>query len=129
MTAITRHIEAQIARLKVPVGYYLAIEGNYKEQQAAMTRIGILSLVSILLIFAILYSRYNSAVLSLIIMANVPLALVGAVFALRVSGGTLSLATRSASSPWPASAPATASSRSAITSISCCMKMRSSGAR
>ena len=93
MTAITRHIEAQIARLKVPVGYYLTIEGNYKEQQAAMTRIGVLSLVSILLIFAILYSRYNSAVLSLIIMANVPLALVGAVFAMRVSGGTLSLAT------------------------------------
>jgi HME family heavy-metal exporter len=58
-----------------------------------MMRIGTLSLVSILLIFAILYSRYNSAVLSLIIMANVPLALVGAVFAMRVSGGTLSLAT------------------------------------
>jgi HME family heavy-metal exporter len=93
MTAITRHIEAQIARMKVPVGYYLTIEGNYKEQQAAMMRIGTLSLVSILLIFAILYSRYNSAVLSLIIMANVPLALVGAVFAMRVSGGTLSLAT------------------------------------
>jgi CzcA family heavy metal efflux pump len=93
MTAITRHVEAQIAQLKVPAGYYLSIEGNYKEQQAAMTRIGILSLVSIVLVFAILYSRYNSTVLSLIILANVPLALVGSVFALRLTGGSLSLAT------------------------------------
>jgi HME family heavy-metal exporter len=93
MAAITRHIEEQIARLKVPTGYYLTIDGNYKEQQAAMSRIGVLSLVSLLLIFAILYSRYNSTVLALIIMANVPLALIGSVFALRLTGGTLSLAT------------------------------------
>jgi HME family heavy-metal exporter len=93
MAAITRHIEEQIGRLKVPTGYYLTIDGNYKEQQAAMSRIGVLSLVSLLLIFAILYSRYNSTVLALIIMANVPLALIGSVFALRLTGGTLSLAT------------------------------------
>jgi HME family heavy-metal exporter len=93
MAAITRHIEAQIAQLKAPTGYYLTIDGNYKEQQAAMSRIGVLSLVSLLPIFAILYSRYNSTVLALIIMANVPLALIGSVFALRLTGGTLSLAT------------------------------------
>jgi HME family heavy-metal exporter len=92
MATITRAIEAQIAGLGMPAGYHFTIEGNYKEQQAAMAQIALLSLVSLVIIFAILYSRYDSPVLSLIIMVNVPLALVGSVFALRVTGGTLSLA-------------------------------------
>ena len=92
MGAITRAIENEVARLKLPPGYDFSIEGDYEEQKAAMARIALFSMVSLVLIFAILYSRYNSAVLSLIIMANVPLALVGGVIALRIAGGTLSLA-------------------------------------
>jgi HME family heavy-metal exporter len=45
------------------------------------------------LIFAILYTRYNSTALALIVMFNVPLALIGSVVALWLVGGTLSLAT------------------------------------
>ena len=51
-----------------------------------------MSLVSLGLIFAILYSRYRSAVLSLIIMGNIPLALIGSVAALSLAGQPLSLA-------------------------------------
>ena len=51
-----------------------------------------MSLVSLGLIFAILYSRYRSAVLSLIIMDNIPLALIGSVAALSLAGQPLSLA-------------------------------------
>ena len=92
MAAIAAGIEQEIVRLNLPPGYFFSIEGDYKEQKAAMMQIGVLSLGSLILIFAILYSRYNSTVLTLIIMANVPLALVGSVIALRVTGGTLSLA-------------------------------------
>jgi HME family heavy-metal exporter len=46
-----------------------------------------------MLIFAILYTRYHSVVLSLIVMVNVPLALIGSIVALWIVGGTLSLAT------------------------------------
>jgi heavy-metal exporter, HME family len=93
MAAITRGIEAQAAAMQMPAGYFVSLEGNYKAQQQATLRIGILSLVSLLLIFAILYTRYNSTVLSLIIMANVPLSLIGSVVMLWLMGGTLSLAT------------------------------------
>ncbi|MSP49522.1 MAG: efflux RND transporter permease subunit [Alphaproteobacteria bacterium] len=93
MAAISKGIEAQAAAMRMPAGYFVSIEGNYEAQQRASLRIGVLSLISLLLIFAILYSRYDSTVLSLIIMANVPLSLIGSVVLLWLLGGTMSLAT------------------------------------
>ena len=77
----------------LPAGYSVGIEGNYAAQQAATKRIAMLSLISLMLVFAILYTRYHSVVLSLIVMVNVPLALIGSIVALWIVGGTLSLAT------------------------------------
>jgi HME family heavy-metal exporter len=51
-----------------------------------------LSIASALLMFVVLYSRYKSTTLSLMVMANIPLALVGAVFGLWLSGQPLSVA-------------------------------------
>ncbi len=93
MAAIVKGIEVQAAAMQMPSGDFISIEGNYQAQQAASFRIAVLSLISLVLIFAILYTRYDSAVLSLIIMANVPLSLIGSVAALWLMGGTLSLAT------------------------------------
>jgi hypothetical protein len=93
MAAIARGIEQQSAQMKLPAGYFVSVEGNYAAQQAATKRIAILSLVSLLLVFAILYTRYNSTALALIVIFNIPLALIGSVVALWLAGGTLSLAT------------------------------------
>ena len=54
--------------------------------------IGLLSLVSLVLIFVVLYSRYQSSVLALIVMGNIPLALIGSVIALNIAGQPLSVA-------------------------------------
>jgi HME family heavy-metal exporter len=54
--------------------------------------IGALALLSLTMIFAILYSRYRSALFALIIMGNVPLALIGSVAALWIAGQPLSVA-------------------------------------
>ncbi|MSO94008.1 MAG: efflux RND transporter permease subunit [Rhodospirillales bacterium] len=93
MAAITKGIEAAVAAMKMPPKYLASIEGNYKAQQEATFRIAVLSLISMALIFTILYTRYNSTALSLIIMTNVPLSLIGSVVALWLAGGSLSLAT------------------------------------
>jgi len=93
MAAINRGIEEAAAQMKMPPGYFVSVEGNFAAEQAAAKQIAMLSLISLLLIFAILYTRYNSTVLALIVMANVPLALIGSIVALWVAGGTLSLAT------------------------------------
>ena len=61
-------------------------------QEEASFRIGLLSLVSLALIFVVLFSRYKSAVLALIVLANIPLALIGSVIALHLAGQPLSVA-------------------------------------
>jgi len=93
MGAILPQIRSAIAAMKVPTGYYASIEGSYQAQQEATTRIALLSLISLGFIFVLLYSRYRSAVLALIVMVNIPLAMVGAITAMWVFGLSLSLAT------------------------------------
>jgi len=89
---IIADIRAAIAQTEWPQGYSATLEGNYQAYEEAATRIGLLSLVSLALIFVVLQSRYRSAVLALIIMASVPLALVGSVAALWIAGLPLSIA-------------------------------------
>jgi heavy-metal exporter, HME family len=81
-----------MAELPLPEGYFLSLEGQFQAQEQATRLIGLLSLVSLTLIFLVLYSRYRSTALSLMILANVPLALVGSVIALQLAGQTLSVA-------------------------------------
>ena len=69
-----------------------SLEGTFQAQEEATRLIGVLSLVSLALIFMVLYQRYHSAVLALIIMANIPLALIGSVVALWLAGQPLSVA-------------------------------------
>jgi HME family heavy-metal exporter len=68
------------------------LEGTFQAQEEASVRIGLLSLVSLTLIFVVLYTRYRSAALALIIMGNIPLALIGSVVALWLAGQPLSVA-------------------------------------
>jgi HME family heavy-metal exporter len=68
------------------------LDGQFKAQEEASKLIVLLSVGSLLLIFAVLNSRYRSAQLSLMIMLNIPLAMVGAVIGLWISGQPLSIA-------------------------------------
>ena len=86
-------IRAELARIELPPGYSTTLEGTFQAQEEAMQTIGVLALLSLAMIFMVLYSRYQSAVLALIIMGNVPLALIGAVIAIWIAGQPLSVAT------------------------------------
>jgi heavy-metal exporter, HME family len=92
MTEIIGAIRREIASAKLPEGFFTQLEGTFQAQEEATRMIGGLALLSLGMIFAILYSRYRSAALALIIMGNVPLALIGAVVALWVAGQPLSVA-------------------------------------
>jgi Cu/Ag efflux pump CusA len=93
MAAIVDAIRREIAGTPLPTGYFTRLEGTFQSQEEASRRIALLSLISLSLIFVVLYSRYRSVVLSLIIMGNVPLALIGSVAALWIAGQPLSVAT------------------------------------
>jgi HME family heavy-metal exporter len=92
MARLVDQIRGVIAETKMPEGNFVSLEGTFQAQEQAARTIGLLSMVSLLLIFAILYSRYRSAVLSLIIIGSVPLALIGSVAALWLVGQPLSVA-------------------------------------
>ncbi len=92
MAAIIADIRAIVASTALPSGYTTRLEGTFQAQEEASLRIGLLSLASLAMIFVVLYSRYRSGVLALVIMGNIPLALIGSVVALNIAGQPLSVA-------------------------------------
>jgi len=92
MSQVIADIRADLAARAMPEGYFTSLEGQFQAQEDAARLIALLALVSLTMIFLVLYSRYRSAVLTAIIMGNIPLALVGSVVALWISGQPLSVA-------------------------------------
>jgi HME family heavy-metal exporter len=92
MADIAADIQRAVSQLDFPQGYTTKLEGAFQAQQEASWRIGILSLASFAMIFIVLYSRYRSVVLALIIMGGIPLALIGSVAGLKIAGQPLSVA-------------------------------------
>lgn len=93
MARIVEDVNAAIAATPLPAGAFVSLEGQFQAQQQAMLRIALLSIVSLAMVFLVLYARYRSTTLALIIMANIPLALVGSVLAMWIAGVSLSVAT------------------------------------
>ncbi len=92
MAAIIEDIRRETAAAKLPTGFFTSLEGTFQAQEESMRTIGGLSLISLAMVFAILYSRYRSVLFALIIMGSVPLALIGSVIALWSAGQPLSVA-------------------------------------
>ncbi len=92
MSKIIASIRAEIAKKPMPEGYFSSLEGQFQAQEEAANLISLLAVVSLAMIFLVLYSRYQSVVLAGIVMGNIPLALVGSVAALWISGQPLSVA-------------------------------------
>jgi HME family heavy-metal exporter len=92
MAAIVADVRQAMAEAPLPSGYTAQLHGTFRAQEEAAAVIGLLSLVSLALIFTVLYQRYHSAVLALIILMSIPLALIGSVVALALAGQPLSVA-------------------------------------
>ena len=85
-------IRGVIAKQPLPTGMFVSLEGQFQAQEQATALIAALSVVSLAMMFLVLYSRYQSVVLAAIIMANIPLALIGSVAAMWLAGVQLSVA-------------------------------------
>ena len=92
LSEIVEDIRKVVGDSKLPEGYFITLGGQFQAQEEASRLVGLLSIVSLVLMFVVLFSRYKSVVLSVLIMANIPLALVGAVLGLWLSGQPLSVA-------------------------------------
>jgi HME family heavy-metal exporter len=92
MSEVIAAVRGVIAGQALPTGYFISLEGQFQAQEQATRLIAGLSVVSLVMIFLVLYSRYQSAVLAGIVMANIPLALIGSVLAMWIAGVQLSVA-------------------------------------
>lgn len=92
MATVIAEIRKVIATSTLPPGFFVSLEGTFQAQEESMRTIGLLSVISLAMVFAILYSRYRSVLFVSIIMASVPLALIGSVTALWIAGQPLSVA-------------------------------------
>ncbi len=92
LSDVVADIRTVVSETRLPEGYFITLGGQFQAQEEASKLVGLLSIVSLVLMFVVLYSRYKSATLSALIMVNIPLALVGAVIGLWLSGQPLSIA-------------------------------------
>jgi HME family heavy-metal exporter len=92
MAALAADLERLVAETTPPPGIRIVLDGTFRAQEAASRAIAILGAVAILLVFLLLWQRYRSVVLALMVLAVIPMGLVGAVAALWIAGQPLSVA-------------------------------------
>ncbi|MCU7876910.1 MAG: CusA/CzcA family heavy metal efflux RND transporter [Candidatus Thiodiazotropha sp. (ex Lucinoma borealis)] len=92
MGGLVTELEQRIAQeIDLPTGYSVVFGGQFKNQQRAQQRLMIVVPLSLGLIFLLLYFAFHSVGQSLLIMLNVPLALIGGIAALYFTGQYLSV--------------------------------------
>ena len=78
-------------KITLPAGYRVEFGGQFENQQRAAARLGLVIPVSLGLIFLLLFSTFGSVKQAVLVLSNIPLAMIGGVFALWLSGEYLSV--------------------------------------
>ncbi len=93
LNSVVSDIQAKLAEnIEFPQGYYIEYGGQFESEQAATKLLTLLSMVSIAAIFLILYMEFNAFRPAILIMANLPLALIGGIWAVLFTDGIVSIA-------------------------------------
>ena len=91
MGSVVADMQAHAKDIKLPQGYSITWSGEFENQERAMKRLMLVVPLSILLIFVLLFDAFESFKDALIIICNIPFALIGGIFALLLSGIPLSV--------------------------------------
>ena len=92
LRSVVNDIQAQVdAQIKLPEGYHIEYGGQFESEQAASRTLALTSFMSIVVIFLLLYHEFRSVKESAIILINLPLAVIGGVFALLITTGEVSI--------------------------------------
>lgn len=78
-------------KIHLPEGYHVEYGGQFESEQAASRILLFTCLLSVLVIFLLLYNQFKSATQSLVILLNLPLALIGGAVAIALTGGVMSI--------------------------------------
>ena len=79
------------AKVSLPAGYHVTFGGQFESQQRALRHLSLLMALVLLIIFVILFSSFGSVRQALLVILNIPSALIGGIVALIVVGETLNV--------------------------------------
>ena len=89
---VVKDIQEKInATIKLPEDYHIEYGGQFESEQAASRTLLLTSMISVLVIFLLLYHEFRNAKQSGIILLNLPLALIGGVIMLKLTSGEISI--------------------------------------
>lgn len=92
LRSVVNDIKARIDNnIKLPEGYHIEYGGQFESEQSASRTLMLASAVSIVIMFLLLYLQFRNALESGVILLNLPLALIGGVFALCLTTGEVSI--------------------------------------
>lgn len=92
LRSVVNDIQARIDKnVKLPEGYHIEYGGQFESEQSASRTLMLASAVSIVIMFLLLYLQFRNALESGVILLNLPLALIGGVFALCLTTGEVSI--------------------------------------
>ena len=91
MGSVVTDMQDRIAKISLPQGWFVTWSGEFENQQRAMKRLTIIVPISTFLIFVLLFDAFKSVKSALLILVNVPLGLIGGIFALLLTGIPLSV--------------------------------------
>ncbi|ADV45211.1 efflux RND transporter permease subunit [Bacteroides helcogenes] len=92
LRSVVNDIQDRVDRqIKLPEGYHIEYGGQFESEQAASRTLTLTSFMSVVVIFLLLYHEFRNMKESAIILINLPLALIGGVFALLVTTGEISI--------------------------------------
>ena len=83
--------EAISRDITLPEGYHIEYGGQFESEERASRTIAIVSVFSLLMIFFLLLAEFHDTTQTLTVLVNLPLALIGGVLAIRLSGGIMSI--------------------------------------
>lgn len=89
--AVTDIQDAINANVDIPEGYYVEYGGQFESEEKATRTLAIASLVALIIVFLLLYNEFKNTTQSLIILINLPLAMIGGVFILFLTSGELNI--------------------------------------
>ena len=92
LRGVVKDIQEKVdAEIVLPEGYHVEYGGQFESEQAASRTLLIASVFSLLVIFMLLFNQFRSVVQSSVVLLNLPLALIGGVVAIWVTGGVISI--------------------------------------
>jgi heavy metal efflux system protein len=91
MGSVVKEIKNNISQLDLPDSYFITFGGTYENQIRAMRQLSVVVFLTILIVFFLLVISFRSFKNALLIIINIPLAIVGGLFILFITGNTLSV--------------------------------------